>query len=64
MGYVSVAEGPGFVVSASNGLLFYAVLAVPLSFLTLAVYFLSEFVNRRAARRQKDWLAEDEETKV
>jgi hypothetical protein len=63
MGYIHVSES-GFSVSATNGLIFYAVLAVPLIFLTLAVYFLSELFNRRAARRQRDWRDEDEEMKI
>ena len=63
MGYIHVSDS-GFSVSATKGLIFYAILAIPLIFLTLAVYFLSELFNRRAARRQRDWRDEDEEVKI
>jgi len=55
MGYISVADTGGFNVSATKGLLFYAILAIPLVSLTVAIYFLSELVNKRASRRDHAW---------
>ena len=55
MGYISVADTGGFNVSATKGLVFYAILAIPLVSLTVAIYFLSELVNRRAASRDQSW---------
>jgi len=64
MGYISVAETDGFSVIATKGLWFYAILAIPLVIITLAIYFLSELFSRRAARRQKSWITQDIISKV
>jgi len=64
MGYISVAETDGFSVIASKSLWFYAVLAIPLVIITLAIYLLSELFSQRAARRQKSWATRDIVSKV
>jgi hypothetical protein len=57
MGYISVTDTKPFKVAATADLWFYAILAIPLVLLTLAIYFVSEIRLRRAVRRQKHWEA-------
>jgi hypothetical protein len=52
MGYISVADGEGFSVVVSKGLVFYAILAIPLVIITVAIYLVSEILNRRTAKTQ------------
>ena len=53
MGYVSTAQQNGLVVSATKGLLVYAVIAIPLVLVTMGTYFLFELVNRGPRSRVK-----------
>jgi len=55
MGYITVADTGGLNITATKGLVFYAILAIPLVSLTIAIYFLSEVINRRAADRDQSW---------
>jgi len=55
MGYITVADTGGLNITATKGLVFYAILAIPLVSLTIAIYFLSEVINRRAADRHQSW---------
>lgn len=57
MGYLKTVEGGGFSVTATNGLLLFAVLALPLVLLTFVVYGVSELYNRREAAKEKGWSA-------
>jgi hypothetical protein len=57
MGYISVTGTKPFKVVATADLWFYAILAIPLVLLTLAIYFVSEIRLRRAVRRQEHWEA-------
>ncbi len=57
MGYVSVTETSPFTVVATADLWFYAILAIPLVLLTVAIYFLSELRSRRAVKKQEHWEA-------
>ena len=55
MGYLQTGDGGGFSVSATNGLLLYAILALPLVLFIFVVYALLELYNRRAAARERGW---------
>jgi hypothetical protein len=52
MGYITVADAPGFSVTATKNLWLYAILAIPLAIITFAIYFASEFLSKRAARKK------------
>ena len=47
MGYVSAAQQSGLVISATKGLWIYAIITVPLIVITMGVYLILEFVNRK-----------------
>ncbi len=47
MGYVSTTQQDGLVVSATKGLLVYAIITVPLVLVTMGTYFIFELANRR-----------------
>jgi hypothetical protein len=63
MGYLQTGDGGGFSVSATNGLLLYAILALPLVLFIFVVYALLEVYNRRVAARERGFGAgtDDEE---
>ena len=51
MGYVTVTQKEGFVVSAQKGVWLYALLALPLIVSTLGILVVLEFSERRRQRR-------------
>jgi uncharacterized membrane protein len=53
MGYLQTGDGGGFSISATNGLLLYAILALPLVLFIFVVYALLEVYNRRVAARER-----------
>ena len=50
MGYVTVPQNKGFVVSAQKGVWLYALLAFPLILSTLGILFLLEISEKRRQR--------------
>jgi uncharacterized membrane protein len=63
MGYLQTGTGGGFSVTGTDGLILYAILALPLVIFVFVVYGLLELHNRRAAAREKAWspATDDEE---
>ncbi|KAL6718833.1 hypothetical protein ACLMJK_003067 [Lecanora helva] len=53
MGYISTREGEKFGMSASKGLLIYAIIAVPLVLVTMGVYLFFELFNQTIRRSRK-----------
>jgi hypothetical protein len=53
MGYLQTGDGGGFSVSATNGLLLYANLVLPLVLFIFVVYALLELYNKRSASRER-----------
>jgi hypothetical protein len=47
MGFIKVSQTEGFEISADKGLWLFAILAIPLVIITVAIYALFEFSNRR-----------------
>ena len=55
MGYLQTSMGGPFSVSATNGLVLYVILALPLVLFIFVVYALLEVRNRRIAARERAW---------
>lgn len=64
MGYISVVQADGFTVVATKNLLLYAILAIPLVIVTMAIYFAFELLNRKAARKEERWTSQNGDSKV
>ena len=58
MGYISTSQQSGLVVSATKGLLVYAMITIPLVLVTMGTYFLCELVNQRFMLRAKKTTSE------
>lgn len=63
MGYVSVAKGKGFIVSASKDLWVFGAIAIPLVVLTMGVYLAYE-VSRECFSLRKISIAESAEQRI
>ena len=63
MGYVSVAKGKGFIVSASKELWVFGAIAIPLVVLTMGVYLAYE-VSSECFNLRKISVAESAEQRI